>query len=61
VSHAKHTTVARPGCPGQDGGLHWPGGCRCLVDATATHGFIRSLAAVGWAPAPARPSLALAS
>lgn len=48
MSHAQHTAVARSGCPGQHGGQHWPGGCRCLVDATPTHSFVRSLAAVGW-------------
>lgn len=48
MSHAQHTTMARPGCPGQDGGQHWPDGCRCLVAAAPTHGFVRSLAATGW-------------
>jgi hypothetical protein len=27
---------------------HLPHGCRCLVDAAATHQFIQSLAAIGW-------------
>jgi hypothetical protein len=41
-------TPSRPHCPGQHGQPHLAGGCRCLIDATPTHQFIRSLAAIGW-------------
>src|SRR6266702_7270930 len=38
----------RRSCPGTRGEPHWPGGCRCLINAAPTHTLIRSLAAIGW-------------
>jgi hypothetical protein len=46
--HTPRPTPNHAGCPGQYGRPHWPGGCRCLVDATPTHAFVRALAAIGW-------------
>jgi hypothetical protein len=48
MSGYRRTTPTHPGCPGQYGGQHRPGGCRCLVDAAPTHDLIRSLTAIGW-------------
>jgi hypothetical protein len=54
VTHAPRT-LRRTGatrCPAARRGghcrPHLPGGCRCQVDAAATHQIIRSLAAIGW-------------